>query len=334
MPVTCGFDVVDVLPAVLLTGLAAAGPAAAGDWPECALAAATVAPLALRGRAPVITTTVVAGLSTVCGLLGYGEPAAGLGLLVGMFTVASLRPPRVAAAMFLVTVLVADHADVQGVLALLGAWLLGEGTRCWGRRVECRAGQAIAPSWVCAARESHEVAAHHLSAISVQAGLARYLLDKDPTSTRQAVDAVGAASREALAELRCLHDILRIDADRAPQPGLAGLADLVRRARTAGLPVHVTITGEVRALPPGLDLCAYRMLQETLGTAQESVGATTAHIDVHYGRCTLTLAVTGTGPGRFETTRRRAALYGGVITAGPTEKGHAVVLRLPLGEVR
>ncbi|WP_181043901.1 histidine kinase [Actinokineospora auranticolor] len=332
-------DPVDVVLALLATGLAVADHT--GPLAGYAVAGVTAAPLVLRLHAPVGTALVVAGATAAYGLLGYGDlPCGGIGLLVGVFTVASLRPPRTAATLFPVAVagLVAGspHAVVwpdlvDGVLALFGAWVLGAGTRYRGPERVSRAR---------AARDLRDVLAHHLSVISVQAGLAQYTVDRDPATARSAVEAVGDCGRQALAELRGLLDVLcdtaGAEPDRAPQPGLGELADLVDRTRAAGLSVAVAVTGQVRPLPPGLDLCAYRMVQETLAGALETARTGAARVGLHYGRRTLTVVVTDTGTARraypAPSTRERARLYGGVLTAGPAEEGGCtVVLRLPMG---
>lgn len=358
----------DVLLAAVLTWLTVATVVSHADGRVApvtyVLAALTVAPIALRQRAPVMTMAI-----TVCALAAYGLfgdstfPNGGVGVLVGMFTVATLRPRRVAAVACAVTVCVVvvvypHHAPavawsevVQSVLVVLGAWVLGEGTRRWAERAERlaeRAARAAADERVRIARELHDVVAHHMSVISLQAGVARYVLDTDLTTARQAIETVGETSREALTEMRRLLDVLRVDheGERAPQPGLANLGDLVERARGAGLPVEVAVTGEVRDLPPGPDLCAYRVAQESLTNVLKHAGPASARIDLDYGGQTLTLRVTDDGAGGdgaeaspashgIRGMRERAELYGGVLTAGPRpDGGFGVVLRLPVGEPR
>jgi signal transduction histidine kinase len=197
------------------------------------------------------------------------------------------------------------------------------------------------------ARELHDIVAHHMSVISLQAGLAQYVLDTDLPTARKAITTVGDTSREALTEMRRLLDVLRVDQDDdyRPQPGLAALDDLVERARSAGLPVDVVVTGDVRDLQPGPDLCAYRVAQESLTNVLKHAGPAKARIDVDYGEQTLVLKVTDDGvvDNRAAAThpshgirgmRERAELYGGVLTAGLLpEGGFGVVLRLPMAEV-
>ena len=360
-------EVVDVLLAVVFTGLTIAAVADGPDasaWPAYPLAALTVAPIALRQRAPVATMAVIAGALATYSLFGYFDhPNSGIGLLVAMFTVATLRPRRVAAVLFLASMAVLAIGSgtgdvtptwstiVQAVLQILGAWVLGESTRRWGERTERlaeRAARAVADERVRIARELHDVVAHHMAVISLQAGVAQYVIDSDVPTAREAITTVGDTSREALAEMRRLLDVLRLEEgeDLAPQPGLAALDELVERTRGAGLPVDVVVTGRARPLPPGPDLCAYRVAQESLTNALKHAGQAAVRIDLDYGERTLTLKVTddGTaaGPRRESPTahgirgmRERAELYGGVLTAGPADTGgFAVVVRLPVSEAR
>ncbi|MEO6086901.1 MAG: sensor histidine kinase [Umezawaea sp.] len=358
---------VDVLLAAVLTGLTLATLANADvrvDWQAWVLSALTAAPLALRQRAPVATAVVIAGALAAYSLLGYGDyPNSGIGVLIAMFTVATLRPRHVAAATFVVVLAVLAAACVltpveitwsevgQSTFQLIGAWVLGESTKRWGertRRLAEQAARAVADERVRIARELHDIAAHHMSVISLQAGVAQYVIDTDVATAREAITTVGDTSREALAEMRRLLDVLRPEdgVDRAPQPGLSRLDELVDRTRSAGLPVDVLVTGEARDLPPGPDLCAYRVAQESLTNALKHAGPATARIHLDYGVRTFTLKVTddgaAVGPRRESTAshgirgmRERAELYGGVLTAGPAgEGGFAVVVRLPLSEVR
>jgi signal transduction histidine kinase len=176
----------------------------------------------------------------------------------------------------------------QSVLVVSGAWMLGEGTKRWARRAERlaeEAARAVADERVRIARELHDIVAHHMSVISLQAGVAGYVLDTDLATARKAITTVGDTSREALTEMRRLLDVLRVDHDDdyRPQPGLAALEELVERARSAGLPVDVVISGEVRELQPGPDLCAYRVVQESLTNVLKHAGRAEARIDVDYG---------------------------------------------------
>jgi signal transduction histidine kinase len=356
---------VDVLFAVVLTGLALTtlasqtnGPL---DWPAAPVIVLTVAPIALRQRAPALTMTVIVVAQAASSLLGYGDlPSGGVAMLIAMFTVATLRSRAVAAVMFasmlgalgLAYVTTPDaivwSQAAQSALVVFGAWALGDSTRRWGQRAERlaeRAAHAVADERVRIARELHDIVAHHMSVISLQAGLAEYVLDVDPVTAKTAIATVGDASREALLDLRRLLDVLRIEPDEEsdyrPQPGLGRLDELVNRTRGAGLAVELVVTGEVRDLPPGADLCAYRMVQESLTNVLKHAGPADARIRLDYGERLLTITVTDDGgkvAADAETAtshgirgmRERAELYGGVLTAGPApDGGFRVVLRLP-----
>jgi signal transduction histidine kinase len=359
----------DALLAAVLTALAVDGVARSGagtaDWPTYVLAVLTAAPVALRQRAPLLTTGIIIGGLAGYGLLNYGYtevPNGGIGLVVGMFTAATLRPRRVAALVFVPALAVTTtyiaaaglpvwFALTQSALVLLGAWILGDGTRRWAQRTEhlaARAAQAVADERVRIARELHDIVSHHMSVVSLQAGLARYVLDTDPPTAKVAISAAGDAGRQALAEMRRLLDVLRVDhepdSDYRPQPGLAELGALVDRTRKAGLPIDVVVTGRACPLAPGPDLCAYRVVQESLTNILKHAGPATARIELDYGERILTLTVSDDGtPSRagdpspdshgIRGMRERAELYGGVLTAGPRQvHGFAVVLRLPITE--
>jgi signal transduction histidine kinase len=194
------------------------------------------------------------------------------------------------------------------------------------------------------ARELHDVIAHSITLMTVQAGAARLLLAQDPGRAREPVLSVEETGRHALAELRRLLGVIRADdgeAALAPQPGLARLDDLLGQARRAGLPVELAVAGEPRALPPGIDLTAYRIVQEALTNTRRHAGPAHAHVSVRYGSEALDLEVTDDG--RTATTardgaghglvgmRERVALYDGTFAAGPRpEGGYAVRVRLPV----
>ncbi len=360
----------DVMLAAVLAALAVDGAIRDNqdriDWTACLLGVLTAAPIVMRQRAPVVTTGIIVAALAAYGTLGYGVneiPSGGVGMLIGMFTVATLRPRRVAVVVFLAALVVTIayltslgaaarwSAFVQVTLVLLGAWMLGEGTRRWAERVEqlaARAAQAVAEERVRIARELHDIVAHHMSVVSLQAGVAQYVIDTDLPTARSAIVAAGDASREALIEMRHLLDVLRVDGgdpDFSPQPGLAQLDALVERTRGAGVPVEVVVTGRPRTLAPGPDLCAYRMVQESLTNMLKHAGPATARIELDYGERTFTARVTDDGTGSSPAVpasaashgirgmRERAELYGGVLTAGPREdRGFAVVLRLPISE--
>jgi signal transduction histidine kinase len=194
------------------------------------------------------------------------------------------------------------------------------------------------------ARDLHDIVAHHVSAIAVQAETARLTVEGLPDEGREQFEAIGQTARDALAEMRRLLGVLREDADgraeRDPQPGLARLHELVETARAAGTPVALTLSGEPVDLPPGVDLCAYRILQEALTNARRHAGGAAVDLEVEYGADALRLRVRDHGPGPSEPDadghgllgmRERAIIAGGTLSAGPADGGgFAVDAELPI----
>ncbi|WP_245679679.1 sensor histidine kinase [Actinomadura hibisca] len=187
------------------------------------------------------------------------------------------------------------------------------------------------------ARELHDVLAHNISMINVQAGVALHLIDDDPRQARTALAAIKVASKEALTEMRSVIGALRADgeqAPRAPTAGLDRLAELLERARTAGLAVETEITGERRPLPAGPDLAAFRIVQESLTnvTRHAGPGPVTARVRIAYGESDVAVQVEDDGRGSpllddrpggsgLRGMRERAAALGGTFDAGPRAGG-------------
>ncbi|WP_381802557.1 sensor histidine kinase [Streptomyces niveus] len=193
------------------------------------------------------------------------------------------------------------------------------------------------------ARELHDVLAHSISVINVQAGVGLALLDSDPEQARTALTTIKAASKEALGEVRQVLDTLRTsgDAPRAPAPGLDRLPELVEQAAAPGLTVGTETLGDRVALSPGADLAAFRIVQEALTNVVRHSGSRTAHVQVGYGAGVLTLRVDDEGPATGDEAggsgnglvgiRERAAALGGTIEAGPRpDGGFRVKAVLPL----
>lgn len=318
----------------------------------------SVAPVALRQRAPLLVTLVILGAMTVNLIQDGYVPVGGIGIVVAMFTVATMRSRAVTAttvglamAVVIATAgtLPAELAVSEVAIAMLMfviAWILGESTRRWSERAERAAAdaeRATAAERVRIARELHDIVSHHMSVISLQAGLAEYVIDEDPKLARTSIATVGEASREALLDLRRLLDVLRVDDedDYHPQPGLADLDELLARTRAAGLPVTLTVTGQERVLPAGIDLCAYRVVQESLTNVLKHARQASARVEVDYGARVLSVTVANDGvrPARgrpaghgIRGMRERAEFYGGVLDAGPTGGGFTVGLRVPIAE--
>jgi signal transduction histidine kinase len=191
------------------------------------------------------------------------------------------------------------------------------------------------------ARELHDVLAHSISVINVQAGVGLALLDTDPEQARTALTTIKAASKEALGEVRQVLDTLRSpgDAPRAPAPGLDRLPELVQQAASAGLTVDVE--GAPPRLAPGTDLAAFRIVQEALTNVVRHSGSRHARVRLDHDARTLRLRVDDDGPATgaqaggsgngLAGMRERAAALGGTIEAGPrADGGFQVLAELPL----
>lgn len=219
------------------------------------------------------------------------------------------------------------------------------------REREEKARLAVAAERIRIARELHDVVAHSISVIAVQAGAGRHTLQADPQRTHEAFQAIESTARQALVEMRRLLGLLREQGElitAAPVPGMENHAELVEQARGAGLSVEVDVEGEARPLPTGIDLAAYRILQEALTNVRNHAPGARAAVRIRYGSQDIEIEVRDDGAGAEATRRRaeggghgligmreRAALYGGEIDAGPLpERGFLVKARLPLNEDR
>lgn len=192
------------------------------------------------------------------------------------------------------------------------------------------------------ARELHDVVAHAVSVMVVQAGAADQLLESDPARSRQALHAIQDSGRQAVDELRRLLGILRTegtDAGLEPQPGLHSLNVLVDEATSAGTPVDVKVVGDERALPSGVDLCAYRVVQEALTNVRRHAPAAAASVTVSYLTDAIELDVVNAladgphakAPGGHGLIgmRERVGLYGGTCRVGVDADRYRVPVRLP-----
>jgi signal transduction histidine kinase len=214
---------------------------------------------------------------------------------------------------------------------------------------EWRAAAAADAERARIARELHDVIAHSVSVMVIQAAGARTVMGSDPERASASLQSVERAGRDAMAEMRRLLGVLDGGADRrtlAPQPGLADIRDLVARTRAAGLATDLRVEGEPAILSPALDLSAYRIVQEALTNAIKHAGPARAAVRVRWVRDALELEVSDDGRGPIAANgagsghgiagmRERAALHGGSIRAGAgVEGGFAVRARLPLAPER
>ena len=208
---------------------------------------------------------------------------------------------------------------------------------------EAKAAAAVAGERARIAGELHQMVSDALASMVVQATTAEELARSQPEGAEGALGSVETTGRDALGEIRKLLGVLRHeDADLAlaPQPSLAHVADLVARVRASGLPVELDVEGELAALPAGVDLTAYRVVQEALAAALEATDARSAEVHVRYGEGELGLEVTDVGEAPPDGERgllgmhERVALYGGELVAEPVDAaGYAVRATLPLETV-
>ena len=234
------------------------------------------------------------------------------------------------------------------------AWLVGALVRLTvlnteQRRVnrQQRASQAVAEERNRIARELHDVIGHSVSVMTVQASAVRRRLTPEQSAERQALETVEAVGREALGEMRRMVGVLRQSGDETqlePSPGLDQLDQLAQKFRTAGLPVELEVTGAVKPLAPGLDLTAYRLVQEGLtNTLRHARNPRGAAVAIDYGAELIRLAVRDDGrlAGSSDPPaeagngllgmRERVAVYGGSLTAGTRpEGGFELVATIPL----
>ncbi|HEU5160683.1 MAG TPA: sensor histidine kinase [Streptosporangiaceae bacterium] len=195
--------------------------------------------------------------------------------------------------------------------------------------------QAVLEERARIARELHDVVAHHMSVVALQAEAAPYKIEGLPPAALETFSVIRGAAREALAETRRVVGLLRGDseaAERVPQPGLARLDDLIAWAERAGLSVKPAIVGMPRQLSAGVDLSAYRIVQEALSNAAKYAPGADIQVEIRYGTDRLCVTITDDGPrGRRPEAsggghglvgmRERVAMLGGSLTAGPREAG-------------
>lgn len=339
------------------------------------LALLASAPVIWRRRAPLVTLTLTGTGAALYEMFGYASVIVPLGLLVALYTVGAhseRRPSRIAAlisGLALGLVLLTARWDVtigsvaSNFIVFGTAWVVGDNLQTRrafvasledrARRAEedrqAEAQRAVAEERARIARELHDVVAHSMSVMVVQAGAARRVLGTDPAQATEALQAVEDTGRDALVEMRRLLGVLREDGSKAslaPQPSLHDLPSLIAHVAESGLAVTLATEGAPRDLPAAVGLSAYRIVQEALTNALKHAGPTAAAvINVRYradevevevaddGRGAAAIAPNGSAGHGLLGMRERAGLFGGELTAGPRPGGGFVVrARLPLTE--
>jgi signal transduction histidine kinase len=313
------------------------------------LTVATVVPLWWWRRRPLEVLAVVSVAATVYGIAGYPmSPIVPLAL--ASYAAASRRPRSSAqtaafAAALVASVAIQYGAHLNWVEVVIGSTFdiaipAGIGRIMWNRRLrqererEVAAREAVAAERARIARELHDVVAHSMSVMVVQAGAARAVLRQRPEEAEHALRTIEDAGRTGLAEMRRLLDSDGPGADvapLAPQPGLADMDELVVRMRATGLPVEIVTEGAARPLSPGVDLSAYRIVQEALTNTLKHAGrGAHARVVIRYTGDALDLEVGDDGRGPVADgppghgligMRERVAMFGGTLTTGPRPGG-------------
>ena len=361
----------ELLVAVLLVSTLVEAAAAGAGVPALALSALVFLPLLARRRAPLPVLLAV----LAAGSVGYaaiddsvGALQAWIAINVALYSAAAhltLRPAVAAAALVAALAIAVEVArlgdtkveDLVGEFLFLGGvWALGRwvrhrrsSTATLEERTEAleadrdeRARAAVAEERARIAREMHDSVAHTVSLMVLQAGAAEQALTDAPERARESLATIQDAGREAIVELHRMLGVLRGPVGELaldPQPGVARLDALIDQVRRAGLPVELSVDGEPRRLPAGVDRSVYRIVQEGLTNTLKHAGAAHASVRLSYDGRAVELEVLddGTGPsagngGGFGLVgmRERAELYGGVLESGARPGGgYALRARLP-----
>jgi signal transduction histidine kinase len=281
---------------------------------------------------PIAPETVIpfAPMFAVHSLAATRPPRVSLPGLVGLEAVCALN--------FLTATTVGDTTFTMALA--VGSWALGEAARNRRAAISEEARRAVSEEQARIARELHDVIAHSVSVIVVQAAAADDVFDERPDQARAALRSIEHAGRDALGELRRLLSAVQGTDPSGPQPGLARLDELAEPLRAGGLDVVVRREGEPAPLPAGVDVSAYRIVQEALTNTLRHARATSASVTVTYEDDAVEVDVRddgraagdGQGGGRgLVGMRERAALVGGTLEAGPQPGGgYRVHARLPL----
>jgi signal transduction histidine kinase len=335
----------------------------AGRPLNAALALLYTLPLLAARRRPFVVLAVVLGASAIDFVLGGHGGQQWFALLIAVFSLGSYATQTasatgltiVAAAVLAVDIpRLRDGDPIEEVLpgwfVLAGAWGLGawlqhrrhamrelaEEAEALVRDRDQATRAAVAYERARIARELHDLVAHAMAIIVLQAQAGGRVLDGDLEAARRAFADIEATGREGLTELRRLLDVLLVDLpddELDPRPGLEQVERLAQRVRDAGLPVELSVTGEPRALPPGVDISAYRIVQEALTNTLKHAGRASASVGVAYRPGEVELSICddgtavpgarvpeGTGHGLIGM-RERARLFGGSLDAGPSPTG-------------
>jgi signal transduction histidine kinase len=288
-----------------------------------------------------ITAFVLMGM-----LRDRNQALAGLAFGIGVVAIVAHNDPRAGVGNF---VFVSIVFSIAWLIGLLVSRTFHEAERARERAAraererEERARLAVSDERARIARELHDVVGHSVSVMTVQASAARRLLRPQQEKEREALLVVEKTGREAMAEMRRMVGVLRRPEEApalAPQPSLEQIETLVEHTREAGLPVDLRIEGEPVQLPPGVDLTAYRLVQEALTNTMKHARASSAEVVVRYGDGDVELTISDDGVGGADGDsgghglvgmRERVSVYGGELEAGPrADGGFRLRARLPI----
>ena len=347
-------------------------------WVAYLLALLSTLPAAVRRLWPLPVLAVVLAGSIGAMAIGTGKDPSAVVAFV-LYTVALRYPRRTSVPVLAGALLLTAAGTVAGGAALerhqvsavaarivastvvmAAGWVIGAAVRAQRayaaglreqaeRRAQAQVEQArreVTEERLRIARELHDVVAHGLSLIAMQAGVGNYVASAQPDEAARALASIEATSRTALREMRRLVGVLR-DGDSAgpglePAPGLADLGHLVTSTADAGVLVHLEVRGTRGSVPPGVDLAAFRIVQEALTNVVRHAQTTASRVTVTYEQDAIALEITDDGRGTagpvrlghgLAGMRERAGLYGGEFHAGPRPgRGFLVAARLPLDD--
>ncbi len=348
--VASGFSVLSILLSVgLLSGAAETGLGVAIGLAHCGA-------LALRRRWPLCVVVAMAATAVLCAAVRLPVVILGPAVLVAVYTTGARLEAKQARLLLggvvavMAVVVMASGADVETVLSnavALGfaAWL-GDRSRRVAVETAATARSAVVDERLRIARELHDVVAHAISVIAVQAGSGRYVIKDSPDVAEQALSTIETTSRAALQDLRRLLTVLRdedlVDDSLLPAPGVRAIDDLIDATAKAGVVVDVEIRGAVVELSAGVDQCVYRVVQEALTNVRKHANAQHAKVTIDYDGSMIGIEVRDDGVGGEVVAgghgligmRERVELYGGAFEAGPNGCGFRVAARLPIEDAR
>jgi signal transduction histidine kinase len=320
-------------------------------------------PLALRRRYPTWLNLAVGALSAVYGASPYPDlvTPVPLGGVLALYTFVAWCDRAFAVvvgvltgiSVVVVALLPQTNSDVVDfsftAMLLASAWVLGDSARVRRAYAAELARNAVAAERARIARDLHDVIAHHVTMMVVQAEAGPLAVERDAARAARTFDTISDIGRQALGDMRRMLGVLRNDdetpdAGLRPQPGVDALPELIEQVRGAGVDVSYTVEGDPVELDPGADVSAYRIVQEALTNAMKHADGAPVRVRLQYDREELRIdvhnddspAAASTGHGYGLTgMRERAQLFGGELAAAPDPAGgYTVSARLPIGDTR